>query len=869
MPEVLSTYRLQLRPPAPDGSHPGCTFDDAAALVPHLADLGVSHLYCSPYLQAAPGSAHGYDVVDHSRVNAELGGGDGHARLVAACREAGLGMVLDIVPNHMSVAEPESLNSRWWALLRDGPDSEAGGWFDVETCLGGTADVLVPVLGDPLGDCLARGEITVRRDPDLGRVVRYFDHVLPVHGGTDASDDDVQGVLDAQHYRLCHWRLASEELNYRRFFDVTTLAGIRVEDDEVFDASHAVVVQQVRDGVLDGLRVDHPDGLADPEGYLERLAEQTDGTWVVVEKILEAHVPRPEAEHGPAGTGGGGGEELPSTWRTAGTTGYDTLNRLTGLLVDPAGEEPLTRLYGEVTGEETSWPAVVDRAKLQVLSDVLSAEVGRLTDLLATVARGDVVLRDSSRRALRQALVALLAEMPVYRAYVRPGHPVPQESRRLLQAAVDAAVARVPHVGRELRLLAPMLLDEGLPHPADGVDGEVGAGFLEELVVRFQQVCGPVMAKGVEDTAFYRYLRLTALNEVGGDPGRFGVDVATWHEACAAAQRDWPRAMTTLSTHDTKRTEDVRARLAVLSEVPQQWGDAVVRWSAAAQRYRAESPAGPVPSRLDTYLLWQTLVGAWPISADRAVAYALKAAREAKLRTAWVDGDDAYDAGLETFVRALLADEGLVAGVERFVTDVVAEPGRSNALAQKLLQLTAPGVPDVYQGTEVEDLSLVDPDNRRPVDWDRRRELAGHAGRWADDERLRDGGGLTRTRLVREALRLRRERPDLLGPDASYRALDVQGPAADHVVASLRGAEAGGAVSVAVRLPVGLAARAGGGDVGAGLAGTRVPLPSVGWWEDRVSGSSVLVEGEASVSAAWALGEQPVALLVQTQGPSR
>ena len=860
--EVLSTYRLQLRPPAPDGSHPGCTFDDAAALVPHLADLGVSHLYCSPYLQAAPGSAHGYDVVDHSRLNAELGGDDGHARLVAACRAHGLGIVLDIVPNHVSVAEPESLNARWWALLRDGQDSEAARWFDVRPA---PAEVMVPVLGDPLGDCLGRGEITVEQDPALGRVARYFEHVLPVRPGTTAPDDDVVGVLSEQHYRLCHWRLASEELTYRRFFDVTTLAGIRVEDDEVFDASHALVVQQVRDGVLDGLRIDHPDGLADPEGYLERLAEQTDGTWVVVEKILEAHVPRPEAEHGPSGTEGG--EELPSTWRTAGTTGYDTLNRLTGLLVDPAGEEPLTRLYGEVTGEETSWPAVVDRAKSQVLSDVLSSEVGWLTDVLADVAAADLVLRDSSRRALRQALVALLTEMPVYRAYVRPGHPVPQESRRLVQAAADAAVARVPHVEREVRAVAALVLDEGLPHPA--LDAEQREPPLAELVVRFQQVCGPVMAKGVEDTAFYRYLRLAALNEVGGDPGRFGVDVATWHEACAAAQRDWPHAMTTLSTHDTKRGEDVRARLAVLSEVPRAWGDAVVRWSAAAQRHRTDSPAGPVPSGLDTYLLWQTLVGAWPISADRAVAYALKAAREAKLRTAWVDGDDAYDAGLETFVRAVLADDGLVADVERFVTDVVAEPGRSNALAQKLLQLTAPGVPDVYQGSEVEDLSLVDPDNRRPVDWDRRRELAGHAARWADDERPRDRGGLTRTRLVREALRLRRERPDLLGPGASYRALDVQGPAADHVVASVRGEEAGGAVSVAVRLPVGLAARAAGGDAGAGLEGARVPLPSLGWWEDRVSGSSVLVEGEPSVSAAWALGQQPVALLVRTQGPSR
>jgi (1->4)-alpha-D-glucan 1-alpha-D-glucosylmutase len=774
-PVPVSTYRVQLRPAS--GDHPGFGFDDAASVAPYLAELGVTHLYCSPYLQAAPGSAHGYDVVDHNRLNDELGGAPAFERMVQACRTAGLGIILDLVPNHMAVSEPESQNAAWWSVLEEGQLSPYAAWFDIDwDGADNPATVLVPILGGPLGDVV--GDLELLEDR-----IRYYDHELPLADGTRV-DGDVLATLDRQHYRLCFWRVAGEELNYRRFFDVTTLASVRVEEPAVFEATHRLVLEQVRAGVLDGLRIDHPDGLADPGGYLERLAVATGGAWVVVEKILEP------------------GERLPDDWATVGTTGYDALNRVTGLFVDPEGERPLTALWTSVTGDPSAYAEVVGRTKRLVLSQVLSAEVNRLTEVGLRACHGDPRLRDTTRRGLREALVEVLAHFGVYRAYLPPQGPADATARDHVESAVASAVASLPHRATEIDVVRRLVLAEG----PSGVAAR-------EFVTRFQQTCGPVMAKGVEDTAFYRYLRLSALNEVGGDPGVFGTSATQFHSACVEMQASWPLSMTTLSTHDTKRSEDVRARLVLLSQCPVEWGDAVTRWAALASRYR--TAAGP--DHATEQLVWQSLVGAWPLTTDRAVAYVEKATREAKAHTSWVDPVPAFDDAVAGFVRAVLADREITAEVAGFV-ERLAPAWRTTALAQKAVQLMMPGVADTYQGTELWDLSLVDPDNRRPVDYAVRRALLPEAS--ADPPAV-DDSGAAKLHLVARLLQLRRAASEHFLADSSYDGLDA-GP---HAIAFVRG---GAVVTVAPTRAVHVLRHGWGDD--------EVTLPQ-GQWLDVLSGA--------------------------------
>jgi (1->4)-alpha-D-glucan 1-alpha-D-glucosylmutase len=665
-----ATYRLQLRP--------SFGFDAAAAIAPYLRRLGASHVYSSPYLQAAPGSTHGYDVVDHHHVNDELGGEEGHAEVGAALAKAGLGQVLDIVPNHMAIGTPR--NRWWWDVLKHGPSSRYARYFDVdwdppESKL--RNKVLLPVLGDHYGRVLDAGELVVDRSGDE-YVVRYHEHVFPLTG---SPRDDLDAWLEEQHYRLAYWRTAGRELDYRRFFDITTLIGLRVEDAEVFADTHRRVIEWVHDGVVDGLRVDHPDGLRDPEGYLHLLHGATDGGWIVVEKILEP------------------GERLPSTWPVAGTTGYDFLNLVTGLFVDPAAEAPFTDLYAELTGEKTEWEEVAVEKKLLVLREVLAADLIRLAHLFVQVCERHPRYRDYTRHELTDVLREVIASFPVYRTYVRPREGVAcAEDRRHVESVIAAAVARRPDLDSYLvDFLRRILLGE-LPEEY-------------ELVERFQQLTGPVMAKGVEDTAFYTFNRLVCLNEVGGDPGRFGRSVEEFHRWCA--EHAAGNGLLATSTHDTKRSEDVRARIAVLTEAPDEWAVFARRWVRD----------GAVDANAQ-YLLLQTLVGAWPVSLDRAVAYAQKATKEAKARTSWTDPDPEYDAAVRALVEEWLGHDGFVADTGVLV-DRIGDRGRVNSLAQTLLLLTAPGVPDIYQGTELWDDSLVDPDNRRPVDYElRRRSLA-------------------------------------------------------------------------------------------------------------------------------------------------
>ncbi len=807
-----STYRLQLSMEF--------SFTDAAVIVPYLAALGVTHLYCSPVLEAVDGSAHGYDVVNHDQISPELGGPAGFRRLVTACRKAGLGLVVDLVPNHMAIAAPESVNAGWWSVLREGRASPYASWFDIDwDSPDNPGKVVVPILGEPLADCLAGGEIRLATNDDAESVIVYHDHVLPVAEGT-ATPGDIAATLDRQHYRLCFWRVAGTELNYRRFFDITTLVGLRQEEPAVFAATHRLILDQVRAGAVDGLRVDHPDGLADPEDYLRRLSEATGGVWTVVEKILEP------------------GEALPGTWACAGTTGYDTLNRLTRLFIDPTAARPITQLYTGITGSSPDFAAVAHTAKLDALTDVLRPELERLAALALTEARRRRA--DLTRTGLRDALAEVLAAFAVYRAYIRPGGAATLEARAHVVGACERARESLPRRSGEIDLIENLAL----------------AGP-SEFVVRFQQTTGPVMAKGIEDTAFYRYGRMIALNEVGGAPGDFPgfpaghphSAVHEFHEANAIIQRTWPLTMTALSTHDTKRSEDVRARLAVLTEDPHGWGELARRLIALGERH-TDTERG-WPDREACYLLAQTLVGAWPLPIERARDHLLKAVREAKMYTSWTDPDAGYEAALVNYVDAVLDDRDYVAALETYVAALV-ELGRQNSLAQKLLQLVCPGVPDVYQGQEVWDASLVDPDNRRPVNFGERAKLLTELGPdpGARKPPALDDTGAAKLLVVARALRLRREHPQWFGAEATYRPLWASGSAAEHVVAFVRSGEV---IAVAPRLVLGL--RRGGG-----WRDTTLPLPD-GRWTDLFTGR----RHDGGVAYVLRLlRDFPVSLLVRT-----
>ncbi|MGY1715402.1 malto-oligosyltrehalose synthase [Geodermatophilus sp. SYSU D01106] len=763
-----ATYRLQVTA--------DFTLDDAAAVAGYLADLGVSHAYSSPLLRSAAGSTHGYDTVDHAHVDETRGGQEGFDRLVAALHGSGLGLVLDLVPNHMGVADPAEA-PWWWDVLQHGRDSAHASAFDVDWDFGG-GRVRIPVLGS--ADDVEKLEVV---DGEL----RYYDNRFPLAPGT--GDGTPQEVHDRQHYELVDWRRADADLNYRRFFAINTLAGLRVEDPEVFRATHELVLRMVEDGAVDGLRIDHPDGLADPKGYLDRLAEASGGRWTVVEKILEP------------------GEDLPESWRTAGTTGYDALAEVGDVLVDPAGEAGLTALDTELAGREVDYAQLVHDCKREVTDGILGSEVARLVRVIGELPGVDAATQT-------EALAELLATFSVYRSYLPDG-------REHLDAAVAAVRDRRPDLVAAVDALHPVLAQAGT-----------------EAATRFEQTSGPVMAKGVEDSAYYRWARFVVLNEVGGDPARFGATADEWHEAQARRLARKPESMTTLTTHDTKRSEDTRARLAVLAEVTPEWADLVRGWLSRH----------PLPDRPLAHLVWQNLVGAWPLSRERAHAYAEKAAREAGLSTTWTDVDEEFEAALHAMVDAAFDDATTHSEIEAFVARI-APAGRSNGLAQKLLQLTMPGVPDVYQGTELWDHSLVDPDNRRPVDYDARRALLARLDGGEVPEV--DDTGAAKLLVTSRALRLRRDRPELF---TGYTPVRATGSAAGHVVAFDRGsAEQGGAVPVATRLPVALAA-SGWGD-------TALALPT-GAWRDVLTGTRV-VSDAGGTPVGELLARLPVALLVR------
>ncbi len=762
---VLTTYRLQMRGPA---SGSAFTFADAENLLDYLDGLGVSHLYLSPILTAAPGSTHGYDVTDPTTVSPELGGAEGLARLSAAAKARGMGLIVDIVPNHVGVDQPNQ-NPWWWDVLRHGRSSSYATFFDIDWDLDEQGRIVLPVLGsdDDAADLKVDGDL-----------LRLGDLALPIAPGT--GDGTGPQVHERQHYRLVGWRRGI--VGYRRFFSITSLAGLRQEDRAVFDANHAEIARWFREGLVDGVRIDHPDGLTDPSGYLAWLRDLLGpAAWIVIEKILAVD------------------EALEPTLPIDGTTGYDVLRELGGVFVDPAGAPALTELVESAGVDYHAIPRLLADLKVQVATGTLASELARLRRAIAAAAGTDHPL-------LPDAVAALLSHIDVYRSdYLGLS--------AILPTALAETQAARPELGPALQVLAAALAHGGEP------------------AARLQQLCGAVTAKAVEDCLFYRDARLVSLNEVGGEPHRFGVGAAEFHHSAATRARLWPQAMTTLSTHDTKRSEDVRARIGVLSQVPSLWTEFLARWEIEA----------PSPDVGTGQFLWQNIFGVWPLDGevtgqlrDRLHGYAEKAIREAAVHTSWNDPDTAFEDATHRWLDTVL--DGRVAGQLTELVTQLNPHAASDALGQKLLALTVPGIPDVYQGTELWDDSLVDPDNRRPVDYAARRAAL------ADLQH-------PKLRVVTTALRLRRSRPDSFRR-GDYVPVLATGDASDHVVAFRRGDDVLVAVS---RWTVRLAET--------GWGNTVLPLPE-GSWTDTLTGA--MANGPTSTEELFA--NLPVVLLERNNG---
>ncbi len=889
----VSTYRLQFTTALP--------FADGAGVVGYLRRLGISECYSGPILEAAPGSTHGYDVCNHDRIDPRRGGDEGFSALSRAIRREGLGLIVDVVPNHMSVHA--DANAWWRSVLENGPSSPFARCFDIDwhpvkSELAGK--LLLPVLGDQYGVVLENAHLQIEY-ADGGFSLRYFDVTLPLNprqlgvllrddietlktdlgeasdelaefqsvlfhldhlplytstdaeaitarsrekdiarqrldslvrrsprlrahlndnvarfngrAGDSASFDRLHALLETQAYRLSSWRTATHEINYRRFFDINELAALRMEDASVFAAAHRRLGELVADGTISGMRIDHTDGLFDPAAYLETLAGlagAAGAAYTVIEKILTE------------------GEPIPGTWATHGTTGYDFLNDLNGLFVDASRAEDMVRLYRRFTGRTRPWADEVYTCKKLIIATAMASELKVLAHELNRISEGHRRYRDFTLDSLRSALREVVACFPVYRTYVsRRGWT--DLDRQTVEAAVSEALGRNPAMEPSIfAFVRSALLPSG------------GLGSADEdrqlrFAMKFQQYTGPVQAKGVEDTAFYRYAPLVSLNEVGGSPARFGVSPDTFHQANQRRLDAWPLTMLATSTHDTKRGEDARARINVLSEMPELWRVAVSRWARANASARSEVGDAPAPDRADEYLFYQALVGAWPPGltaqpdagfVDRIRAYMLKATKEAKVHTSWINPSEAYDRAVGRFVERTLGGPNARVFVPLFVQfhERVARLGMINSLAQVLLKIASPGVPDFYQGTELWDLSLVDPDNRRSVDFaaraawlealepvlsegspsaERTAAVAGLVEHWED--------GRIKLYCTAAGLRLRRRHPDpfLAG---TYQPLAAQGSRAGHVLAFAREHGQQRAIVVVPRLV-------------AGLSGSRSSLP--------------------------------------------
>lgn len=903
-----ATYRVQL--------HREFRFADAAAIVPYLASLGVSHLYTSPFLRARPGSTHGYDVVDHDEINPEIGTPGELDTLLTTLRAHGMGLVLDLVPNHMGVLRAD--NPRWLDVLEHGEASAHAHFFDIDwTPAHGATEgqVLVPVLGEHYGVVLERGEIALRFDAAQGALsLWYFEHRLPIRpaeyprvllladlgllaaqAGADSADelraiadlfaavpmhaDDTRGspgalaaaakarlaalverapqvaacidgnvatlngtpgdaasfdalhaLITGQAYRLAFWRVAADDINYRRFFDINDLAAVRQEREEVFAATHHRILDLVARGGVEGLRIDHPDGLADPGAYFARLQDAAGAAlgphdagarpiYMTIEKILAAH------------------ERLPA-WPVHGDTGYRFMNAVTALFVDAGAASRFARLYAAFTGERRTFDEIVRRAKALTAIHALASDLNRLTDLLLRIMKLDRRTCDFTGNALRRALVDLAAAFPVYRSYAGTLGAGPDDARHVDWATGLARRGSRQDEDTVFDAIAAILRNDAT---APAVDVALRAAFVR----RFQQFTAPTMAKGFEDTALYQYVRLACLNEVGGDPRIFGTSVAAFHRANAERARDWPHAMLATSTHDSKRGEDVRARLAALSEMPAAWRLALRRWRQLNRRHRTVVDGDVAPSANDEYLLYQTLLGAWPAQDEpdldafrlRIKAYMQKAAREAKQRTSWVNVDAAYERALTGFIDGVLAGRDGNAFIADFLPlqRRLAAAGCINSLAQVTLKLTTPGMPDLYQGCEGWDLNLVDPDNRRPVDYAWRARVLAECTAGVHDPGLASDllacwqDGRVKVFVTSRLLDLRRRLAELF-EHGTYVPLRVQGVHRDAVCAYLRRHEGTDVLVVVPRLWQEVTGDPMAWPVGEAWRDTRILLPDTRHW---------------------------------------
>ena len=858
MKPLSATARLQF--------HRGFTLDDAVALVPYYAKLGISHVYASPLLTARAGSTHGYDIVDHNRINPELGGEEALHRLVAALRQHAMGLILDIVPNHMGVGGND--NAWWLDVLEWGRASPYAEYFDIDwdppdATLRGR--LLAPFLGTSYGECLDAGDLVLRFDEGDGRLfVGYHDHRFPINprdyasvllttggpletparafaelggGGRDTVRREAEAarqellqptyraaireclhaysakmpegrerlhrLLDRQNYRLAWWRAATDEINWRRFFDVNGLAGVRVEVPEVFEATHRTVFRLYTEGLIDGVRIDHVDGLANPRDYCRKLRRRLESAAqhrpdglrdappvIWIEKILAPH------------------ERLASDWLTDGTTGYDFMNDVSAVLHDPAGEAPLTALWTALTSRAAAFDDEAKPARRQILSESLSSELFATANALHRIARRNLATRDYTLRAIRATLTELLVHFHAYRIYAGPAGISPVDQRVMDWAMAGARRSVRPADRSLLELVNGWLSGAHLR--------EVPAGTRRQewgrAMVRFQQLSAPTAAKSVEDTTFYRYGRLLSRNEVGSEPSQWAMTPAAFHAANKERQKRFPLALLATATHDHKRGEDARARLAVLSEAPGEWEAALARWMRLNAPLRRDLD-GPAPDAADEVMLYQTLVAAWPLGLlpedrpgvkaleERIAAWLEKALREAKRRTSWAAPDADYEGACRAFLAGLLDPERSadMAGELAAFAMRIAPAGAVNALGQTLLRMTCPGIPDLYQGTEYWDFSLVDPDNRRPVDFPARAatlDAGGDPGAllpaWRD--------GKVKQAVVARALALRARCPGLF-TEGAYVPLRTEGPGADHVLAFARVHDGRAAVVAVTRLP--------------------------------------------------------------------
>jgi (1->4)-alpha-D-glucan 1-alpha-D-glucosylmutase len=883
-----STYRVQF--------HKGFTFRDAAAIVPYLAELGVTHLYASPYLKAVPGSTHGYDVIDHNRLNPEVGTEQDYEALIEALRSHGMSHVLDTVPNHVGVATNE--NAWWNDVLEHGRRSRYADYFDIAWRGSPRPElhdkVLLPLLGGLYGDVLEKGELKlVREDGKLW--VRYYQRRFPINPetfeqaggdvesfngrpGEPRSFDKLDALLNRQHYRLAYWRVAPDEINYRRFFDVNDLAALAMEREEVFEAAHALTLRLLAEGKVGGLRIDHPDGLYDPKQYFRRLQghfllacarhEYTGDDWPAARVALLERIDRHLAKTPPtelplyvvAEKILAVDEPFPQTWAAHGTSGYDFLIMANSLFVDSSNEEAFTRLYQDFTGQATAFEDLVYEKKRLILRVSLASELHMLARRLDRLAQRHRGWRDFTLGGLIDALREVIACFPVYRSYVSASDGVNEVDVQRIEHAVDEAIRRNARTEPAVfHFIRDALLQR---YPETFTDDDKAAQLA--FAGKFQQVTSPATAKGIEDTAFYVYNRLVSLNEVGGEPGRFGIPPDALHRYLEDRQKLWPHALSAMSTHDTKRSEDVRARLNVLSEIPDEWRERVRQWASLNARHRADVNGAPAPHPNDEYLVYQTLLGAWPLEPaaagevdafiDRVQAYLRKAMREAKVRTTWTDPNEAYESAVLDFAAKVARDEPFLADFRPFHRRV-SRLGLLNSLSQTLLRLTAPGVPDTYQGCELWDFSLVDPDNRRPVDYAKRVEMLRHLGEAPNVAELVASmpDGRIKLYLTRQVLRLRRDVPGLF-TSGEYVPVAATGPRAANVFAYQRRLGRTSALVVVPRLVSQVTEPNA-------WRGTTLQLPDAPWpVRNPLTGETVDVSGRVALEEV--LKGFPVGLLV-------